>query len=60
MKIGDKFRKIKGYTFIGEIRAIFTNRKGEPRIVGELVNEGGNGDSMLHVFVPEQIEIIES
>lgn len=57
-KIGAKFRKVSGYTFEGEIRAIFTNRNGEVRIVGELVNEGGNGDTMLHIFTPSQISII--
>lgn len=57
-KIGAKFRKVSGYTFEGEIRSIFTNRNGEVRIVGELVNEGGNGDTMLHIFTPSQISII--
>lgn len=57
-KVGAKFRKVSGYTFEGEIRSIFTNRNGEVRIVGELVNEGGNGDTMLHIFTHSQISII--
>ena len=56
-KIGMKVRKLKGYEFIGEVRAVFTTRKGEERLIIELVNECcGNGDRMLHVFNPDQVE----
>lgn len=56
MKIGDKFKKLTGYRFEGVIVSIFTNTKGEERIVGELVGENGAG--MLHIFSPNQIQII--
>ena len=54
MQVGDRFRKINGYTFEGVIVAIFTTLKGETRIVGELVGTNGNG--MLHIFSPNQIQ----
>lgn len=54
LEIGDKVRKCKGYTFNGEVRARFTNRKGETLYVCEL--EGHNGGGMLHIFAPAQIE----
>lgn len=54
LEIGAKMRKVKGYTFNGEVRARFTNRKGETRYVCEL--EGRNGGGMLHIFAPHQIE----
>lgn len=56
MQVGDRFRKISGYRFEGVIVSIFTNLKGETRIVGELV--GQNGAGMLHIFAPNQIEIL--
>ena len=56
MEIGDRVKKKSGYTFEGELRSLFTNRRGEERAVVELVNEGGNGDQMLHIFATSQIE----
>lgn len=60
-KIGDKVRKLKGYKFEGVVVAVFNNLAGEERLVMELVNKCcGNGDRMLHIFNPEQVEIIEN
>jgi hypothetical protein len=56
MLIGQKVKKKTGYSFEGELRAIFKTRNGEERAVVELVNEGGNGDKMLHIFNPTQLE----
>lgn len=59
-KIGDKVRKLKGYKFEGVVVAVFNNLAEEERLVMELVNKCcGNGDRMLHIFNPEQVEIIE-
>jgi hypothetical protein len=52
MKIGDKIRKPKGYSFDGTIRSVFENSKGETRIVAEL-----DGNGMLHIFSPNQLEL---
>jgi len=54
MKIGDKIRKPKGYAFNGTIRSVFENSKGETRIVAEL-----DGNGMLHIFSPSQLELRE-
>jgi hypothetical protein len=54
MKIGDKVRKPKGYSFDGTIRSVFENSKGETRIVAEL-----DGNGMLHIFSPSQLELRE-
>lgn len=58
MKKGDMVRKVKGYVFEGEVRSVFTNRAGAVRVVVELVNPGGNGDGMLHIFDVNQLEVI--
>ena len=50
LPIGTKMRKLKGYSFDGEVRAAFTNTKGELRYVCEL-----DGNGMLHIFAPSQI-----
>lgn len=52
-EIGDRISKPKGYSFDGEVRAVFTNRAGETRIVAELI--GDNGGGMLHIFSPAQL-----
>jgi hypothetical protein len=54
LSIGDKMRKLKGYTFNGEVRSVFKNKAGEVRLVCEL--EGENGGGMLHIFSPSQVE----
>jgi len=58
-EVGMMVRKSKGYEFVGEVRSIFLTRGGEERLVIELVNKCcGNGDKMLHIFNPEQVELI--
>lgn len=47
-KVGDYAYKPKGYSFPCQIRAVFTNRKGETRLVAEMI--GDNGAGMLHIF----------
>lgn len=48
MKVGDQVEKTSGYQFPGEIRAVFTNKKGETRYVVECVVPEVAG--MLHIF----------
>lgn len=50
--VGDKVRKPKGYSFPGEVRAVFTNRAGDTRYVVERDLAPG----MLHIFAPSQLE----
>lgn len=49
--IGDQVNKIKGYPFPGEVRSVFTNKKGETRLVVESTVLPG----MLHIFNEEQL-----
>lgn len=54
-QIGDKVYKHSGsYRAYGYIRAVFTTRAGLQRVVFEF--EGFPG--MLHIFTPEQLEIV--
>jgi len=50
MKIGFKVKKTKGYTFNSIIRAVFETKAGKTRVVAE------NGEGILHIFAPEQLE----
>ena len=50
--IGDKVCKPKGYAFDGIVVSVFTNTKGEVRIVAEL-----EGNGMLHIFSEGQLEL---
>lgn len=50
--VGDAVRKPKGYPYPGEIRAVFTNRAGDVR----LVVESDLAPGMLHIFSPTQVE----
>lgn len=54
-KVGDKVYKTKGYSFKGEIRAVFTTISGDVRVVAELTTENGLG--MLHIFNESQLEL---
>jgi len=54
-KIGDIVIKPKGYSFDGEVRAVFTTKSGEIRVVAEL--KPGNGGGMLHIFSEGQLEM---
>lgn len=49
-KIGDKVYKPNGYKFNSTIVAVFTNLKGEIRIVAE------NEDGLLHIFNENNLE----
>ena len=51
-KTGDKVCKPKGYAFDGIVVSVFTNTKGEVRIVAEL-----EGNGMLHIFSESQLEL---
>ena len=50
--IGSKVKKIGGYIFEGEIRAIFTRKNKEFRYVVE------NGEGILHIFNGKQLELV--
>lgn len=53
--VGDRICKPKGYSFNGQIVAIFQTIAGETRIVAELI--GDNGGGMLHIFSPSQLAL---
>lgn len=58
MKVGDLVTKPKGYSFEGEVRSVFTNKKGDTRIVAEhLDSQTEESSGMLHIFSPKQLEI---
>lgn len=57
LHVGDMVSKTSGYIFEGEVRAVYTNRKGEWRVVVEIVNPMGNGDGMQHIFSPAQLQV---
>ena len=50
--VGDRVRKVKGYAFDGEIRALFTTKSSEIRVVVESEVIPG----LLHIFSPNQLE----
>lgn len=54
-EVGDHVRKLKGYEFDSEVRAVFTNKAGKVRLVCESLVIPG----MLHIFSPEQMEIVQ-
>jgi len=54
-QVGDKVQKIKGYQFPGEIRAVFTNKLGQTRLVVECTVPEVAG--VLHIYLPEQLEL---
>lgn len=58
MKIGTKVQKSKGYFFKGEVRSIFTNSKGETRVVVEetTFSRTEKNGGMLHIFNQKQLE----
>ena len=55
MKVGDQVIKINGYKWPGEIRSVFTTRKGETRCVVECTIAGVEG--ALHIYNPEQLRM---
>lgn len=52
-KVGDQVQKVKGYPFPGEVRAVFTNLKGDVRLVVECTAPAVAG--ALHVFNEGQL-----
>ena len=54
-EVGDRARKLKGYAFDSEVRAVFTNVAGQTRLVCESTVIPG----MLHIFSPEQMESVQ-
>ena len=58
-KVGDKVAKNKSYAFVGEIRSVFTNTKGQIRVVVEHYDSQTETSSgMLHIFNPSQLDIV--
>jgi hypothetical protein len=53
-EVGNKVKKPKGYPFDGIVVAVFQTTTGQTRIVAEL-----EGNGMLHIFTPLQLEIRE-
>lgn len=53
IRVGTSVQKVSGYSFPGEIRAVFTTRAGKVRYVVEATGREYAG--MLHIFSPEQI-----
>lgn len=53
LKVGDQVQKIKGYTWPGEVRAVFTNLKGDVRVVVECTVPAVAG--ALHIFNESQL-----
>jgi hypothetical protein len=51
--IGDKVEKVNGYKWPGEVRSVFTNCAGQPRIVVECTVPAVAG--ALHIYSPEQL-----
>lgn len=51
LEVGDLISKPKGYSFDGEVRAVFTTRAGEVRVVAE------NGEGILHIFAERQLAL---
>ncbi len=49
-QVGDQVIKKSGYEFPGEVRAVYTTRKGEPRVVVEMIPYG-----LQHIFNPGQL-----
>lgn len=57
LKVGDRVKKIKGYTITGEVRGLFTMKSGAERVVVEIAAEGGG--SFNHIYNAEQLEKIQ-
>ena len=53
-KVGDRVLKVTGdYRIYGEVRAVFTKKNNETRIVVEHNAEGGG--SFLHIYNPNNL-----
>jgi hypothetical protein len=51
--VGDLVQKRTGYRFPGKVRAVFTNARGDIRVVVEADDQAFAG--MLHIYSPEQL-----
>lgn len=56
LKVGNTVTKAKGYAWPGEVRAVFTNKAGDERIVVECTVPEVSG--ALHIFNPAQLVFI--
>ncbi len=54
-KLGDRIRKVKGYSFVGTVVAVFKNLEGEDRLVAQ-VDKSASVEKLLFIFNPEQLE----
>lgn len=50
-RVGDKAYKVKGYRFPCTIVGVFTTKRGDIRVVGEMDEFG-----LLHIFNEDQLE----
>lgn len=58
IQTGDLVHKPGGYKFVGHVRSVFTNAKGETRYVVEMeATPGGLGSGMLHIFNESQLAL---
>jgi len=53
--VGDKVRKVKGYAWPGVVVAVFTNLKGDVRVVVECTVPEVSG--ALHIYNEDQLEL---
>lgn len=59
LNIGDKVRKLKGYTMVCYVSLRGITRKGHTRIVVEVDDPGGNCDGLLFIGKEEDFELLE-
>lgn len=58
-KVGDKVAKNKSYAFVGEVRSVFTNTRGQIRVVVEHYDsQTQEASGMLHIFNEKQLDIV--
>lgn len=55
---GDYVRTVKGARYEGEVRTVFTNRRGKLRCVVEATHE--DFEETLHVYPVEQLELVKA
>jgi hypothetical protein len=55
VKVGDWVTKPRGYPYPGTVVAVFETLDGVQRVVVESMLAPG----MLHIFAPEQLEVVE-
>lgn len=52
--VGERVRKVKGYTLEGEVRAVFTGKRGQVRYAVEV--EALGGTSFFMIYSGDQLE----